>query len=42
MLRTDSGLITITDTLRKGGVPVHLFDGPAPAEGTLVEAEIDW
>lgn len=42
LLRTDSGTITITDTFRKNGVPVHAYEGPAPVEGTLVEAEIDW
>lgn len=41
-LRTDSGLITITDTFRRNGVPIHAFEGPPPSEGTLVEAEIDW
>lgn len=42
VLRTDAGVIEITDTFRKSGVPIHAFEGPAPSEGTLVEAEIDW
>jgi len=42
VLRTDAGLIAITDTFRQRGVPIHAFEGPPPTEGTLVEAEIDW
>lgn len=42
VLRTDSGVIEVTDTFRKNGVPHHAFSGRPPTEGTLVEAEIDW
>lgn len=42
VLRTDSSTITVTDTFRTKGVPIHSFEGPPPTEGTLVEAEIDW
>ena len=41
-IRWDGGSVTVTDTVRRDGVPVHATGDEAPAAGTAVEAGIDW
>ena len=41
-IRWDAGEVTVTDTFRLKGVPVHAIDGTPPPVGTSVTAEIDW
>jgi misacylated tRNA(Ala) deacylase len=42
VLRWDGGEVRVGDTVRQGGVPVHVVEGEAPSAGTTVTAEIDW
>jgi misacylated tRNA(Ala) deacylase len=41
-LRWGGGQARVTDTVRRGGVPVHVVEGDGPPVGVRVEAEIDW
>lgn len=41
-LRWGGGECRVTDTVRQGGVPIHVVEGEAPSAGTKVHAEIDW
>ncbi|MDP8955930.1 MAG: alanyl-tRNA editing protein [Actinomycetota bacterium] len=41
-LRWDGGEYHVIDTVREGGVPIHVVEGDAPQPGTTVRAEIDW
>lgn len=36
------GEVRVVDTVRRGGIPVHVCEGVPPAPGTRVVAEIDW
>ena len=42
VLRWDGGECRVTDTVRQGGVPLHVVEGEPPEPGTRVHAEIDW
>jgi misacylated tRNA(Ala) deacylase len=44
VLRWDGGEVRVSDTFksRETGELVHALEGPAPAVGSSVEAEIDW
>ncbi|MDR9450498.1 MAG: alanyl-tRNA editing protein [Acidimicrobiia bacterium] len=42
LIRWPDGEVKVVDTVRRGGVPVHVCQGPAPMPGTEVVAEIDW
>jgi misacylated tRNA(Ala) deacylase len=41
-LRWDGGEGRVADTLKRGGVLVHVVDDMAPEAGTAVVADIDW
>jgi misacylated tRNA(Ala) deacylase len=41
-IRWAGGKAKVVDTVRRGGIPVHMFEGTAPVAGTRVVAEIDW
>jgi misacylated tRNA(Ala) deacylase len=41
-LRWDGGESRVRDTVRQGGVPVHVVEGDHPPVGARVDAEIDW
>ncbi len=41
-LRWDGGECRVTDTIREGGVPIHMIEGDPPQLGAKVRAEIDW
>jgi misacylated tRNA(Ala) deacylase len=34
--------VRVIDTVRRAGIPIHVFEGSPPAAGTRVVAEIDW
>ena len=36
------GEVRVVDTVRRGGIPVHVSEGVPPAPGARVVAEIDW
>ena len=42
LIRWGEGEVRIVDTVRRGGVPNHLYEGVPPAPGTRVVPEIDW
>ncbi len=42
VIRWAGGQVRVTDTVRRGGRPVHVVEGEPPAAGSPVEAEIDW
>lgn len=42
VLRWEGGEARVTDTVRRGGTPLHVVEGEPPALGTGVVAEIDW
>lgn len=42
VLRWPGGQVTVTDTFRVQGVPVHAVQGTPPPVGTTVDEEIDW
>ena len=42
VIRWPEGEVSVVDTVRRGGVPVHLCEGSLPSSGTEVVAEIDW
>jgi misacylated tRNA(Ala) deacylase len=42
VIRWPGGELPIIDTVRRGGTPVHVYEGVAPLPGTRVVAEIDW
>jgi misacylated tRNA(Ala) deacylase len=42
LIRWPDGEVRVVDTVRRGGIPVHVFEGSAPVPGTQVVAEIDW
>ena len=42
LIRWSGGEVRIVDTVRRSGVPTHVFEGAPPAPGTPVVAEIDW
>jgi misacylated tRNA(Ala) deacylase len=41
-LRWEGGQGRVADTLKRGGVLLHVVDDKAPAAGTAVVADIDW
>lgn len=41
-IRWSDGQVEITDTVRRQGRHLHVFEGEAPLPGTEVTAEIDW
>ncbi|MGZ8785504.1 MAG: alanyl-tRNA editing protein [Acidimicrobiia bacterium] len=41
-IRWAGGKVKVVDTVRRGGIPVHMLEGTAPVAGTRVVAEIDW
>ena len=41
-LRWEGGEGRVADTLKRGGMLLHVVDGKAPAAGTAVVADIDW
>jgi misacylated tRNA(Ala) deacylase len=41
-LKSESGEFRVTDTIRQGGLPIHVIEGNPPQPGTTVRAEIDW
>jgi misacylated tRNA(Ala) deacylase len=41
-LTWDGGEAVVTDTVRRDGEPVHVFDGSLPPVGAAVHGEIDW
>jgi misacylated tRNA(Ala) deacylase len=41
-LRWEDGAAAVTDTVRAGGVPVHVVEGDVPAPDAAVRGEIDW
>ena len=41
-LRWDGGEARVGDTIKHGGVPVHVVEGASPSVGATVTAEIDW
>jgi misacylated tRNA(Ala) deacylase len=41
-LAWDGGDVRVTDTVRHGGVPVHVLVGDRPVTGAAIRAEIDW
>lgn len=41
-LRWAGGQVRVANTVRHGGIPVHVVEGDPPALGTEVEVEIDW
>jgi misacylated tRNA(Ala) deacylase len=41
-LRWDGGELKVTGTVRRNGKVVHVVEGSPPAEGTAVQAEVDW
>jgi len=42
VIRWDDGSVSVTDTVKRDGQVLHVFDGEAPPAGTPVTAEIDW
>ncbi|MFN2589965.1 MAG: alanyl-tRNA editing protein [Actinomycetota bacterium] len=36
------GYVQVVDTVRSGGIPLHMVEGEPPPPGTLVQAQIDW
>jgi misacylated tRNA(Ala) deacylase len=42
LIRWPDGEVRVVDTVRRGGIPVHVLEGSAPVPGTQVVAEIDW
>jgi misacylated tRNA(Ala) deacylase len=42
VVRWSGGEVPIVDTVRRNGVPTHVYEGVPPAPGTRVVAEIDW
>lgn len=42
VLRWDGGQARVADTVKQAGEVLHVLEGPAPAVGTRVTAEIDW
>ena len=42
VIRWTGGEVRVVDTVRRGGIPVHVIEGSPPAPGTGVTAEIDW
>jgi misacylated tRNA(Ala) deacylase len=42
VIRWTGGEVRVVDTVRRGGIPVHVIEGSPPAPGTGVVAEIDW
>lgn len=41
-IRWPGGQVEITDTVRRQGKPLHVFQGDPPPAGAQVTAEIDW
>ncbi|MFQ5966319.1 MAG: alanyl-tRNA editing protein [Acidimicrobiia bacterium] len=41
-LTWSDGKALVTDTVRRGGYPLHQLNGSAPGVGTAVTGEIDW
>ena len=41
-LRWEGGAARVTDTIRRGGAPLHVVEGTAPPAGVRVRGEIDW
>lgn len=42
VVRWPDGEARVIDTVRRGGLPVHVIEGSPPAPGSEVVAEIDW
>ncbi len=42
VIRWSEGDLRVTDTVRRGGHPLHLIEGDPPRAGARVEAKIDW
>jgi misacylated tRNA(Ala) deacylase len=41
-LRWDGGEVRVADTVKQAGEVLHVLEGPAPAVGARVTAEVDW
>jgi len=42
MIAWEGGEARVVDTVRSGGVPLHVIDGPRPPDGVIVRGTIDW